>query len=288
MNPAAIALVIVPAHNEASVIERCLGALADGTDIEVLVACNGCTDDTASRARRFTGDLRIQVIELAAPSKCAALNAADSASTLFPRMYVDADVVVSGRTVLKIAEILERGPALAARPSIYYDTTNADPVVRAFYRARQRTPPLMYSLWGAGFYGLSRSGRSRWTEFPEGVADDLFADSHFADHETVILHSETVVVRTPRTTRALLHTLQRVYAPHTSETGESQRVRTSLPPVVNARRSRSSAIALVLANLGSPRNLVDVLVYLCLALLARVPLVIGSPRTSWLRDDSSR
>ncbi len=54
-----------PAHNEAAVIERCLGAiLADappGTP-EIIVVCNGCTDDTAARARKFGAG--VTVIEL--------------------------------------------------------------------------------------------------------------------------------------------------------------------------------------------------------------------------------
>jgi cellulose synthase/poly-beta-1,6-N-acetylglucosamine synthase-like glycosyltransferase len=50
--------VIIPAHNEAGVIERTLGRLAPlagDRQVEVIVACNGCTDDTAELARGFKG-----------------------------------------------------------------------------------------------------------------------------------------------------------------------------------------------------------------------------------------
>ena len=50
--------VIIPAHNEASVIGRTLGRLAPlaaGGQVEVIVACNGCTDNTAEVARGFKG-----------------------------------------------------------------------------------------------------------------------------------------------------------------------------------------------------------------------------------------
>ena len=44
------ATVIIPAHNEASVIDRCLGSIYNSIkpgEFEVIVVCNGCTDDTA-------------------------------------------------------------------------------------------------------------------------------------------------------------------------------------------------------------------------------------------------
>ena len=45
--------VVIPAHDEEAVIERCLGTLladARAGEVEVVVVCNGCTDDTAARA----------------------------------------------------------------------------------------------------------------------------------------------------------------------------------------------------------------------------------------------
>jgi len=48
--------IVVPAHNESSVIARTLsrwGANPALDEIGVVVVCNGCTDDTANVARRF-------------------------------------------------------------------------------------------------------------------------------------------------------------------------------------------------------------------------------------------
>ena len=94
-NGAALA-VVVPAHDEAAVIERCLAAMlaeAEPDEFEIVVVCNGCTDDTAARARRSAPKAR--VIELSEASKAMALRAGDAAASVFPRCYVDADVVVS-------------------------------------------------------------------------------------------------------------------------------------------------------------------------------------------------
>lgn len=50
-----MASVIVPAHNEASVIRRCLDSLNGQAGLDTLiVACNGCTDNTAEIVRKDT------------------------------------------------------------------------------------------------------------------------------------------------------------------------------------------------------------------------------------------
>ena len=96
-----MATIIIPAHNEATVIGRTLEALADGQLREgthVVVAANGCTDDTMGIARGFADRLRITVLDLPVASKQAALNGADDflfgddRQENFPRIYLDADV----------------------------------------------------------------------------------------------------------------------------------------------------------------------------------------------------
>jgi len=55
--------IIVAAHNEAVVIERCLSAMtidAEPEEFEIVVVCNGCTDQTAALVRAM--DYPIQVI----------------------------------------------------------------------------------------------------------------------------------------------------------------------------------------------------------------------------------
>ena len=96
VDPAAFpsASIIIPAHNVLSVIARTLAPLASlaaSGALEVIVACNGCSDDTAAIAGRFAG---VTVIELAEPSRAAALNAGDEVATRWPRLYQDADIEV--------------------------------------------------------------------------------------------------------------------------------------------------------------------------------------------------
>jgi glycosyltransferase involved in cell wall biosynthesis len=90
-----IGSVLIPAHNEGAVISRCLHHLFEGTDagdFEVAVVCNGCDDDTAAVARASAPP--VEVIELDEASKPAALRAGDRLLRTFPRLYLDADVVL--------------------------------------------------------------------------------------------------------------------------------------------------------------------------------------------------
>src|SRR5690242_13664181 len=89
--------VVIPAYNESAVIKRALNAITDGArfgEMEVIVVCNGCTDDTARQARQIGYPVR--VIETMTGSKTHALNLGDAAAgAIFPRVYMDADVVMS-------------------------------------------------------------------------------------------------------------------------------------------------------------------------------------------------
>src|SRR4051794_9821734 len=103
-----VATIIVPAHNEAATIGRCLRALTEGGrpgEFEIVVVCNGCTDRTAAEARRFV-PRGVTVLETDAASKVHALNLGDAAAHAFPRLYVDADVVIDRASVLTIVTSL--------------------------------------------------------------------------------------------------------------------------------------------------------------------------------------
>ena len=54
--------IVVPARNEGLVIARTLRAMTTGAapgEIDVIVVCNGCTDDTADIARSFGPPVRV-------------------------------------------------------------------------------------------------------------------------------------------------------------------------------------------------------------------------------------
>jgi glycosyltransferase involved in cell wall biosynthesis len=286
--------VVIPAHDEAPVIRRCLDALLTGFgpgELDVVVVCNGCRDGTAARARAAghaePAGHAVRVVELGVASKPAALRAGDGAARAFPRLYVDADVVVPGAAARLVLKRLRAG-ALAARPPIRYDSSEASAPVRSYYRARSRVPAVLGSLWGAGVYGLSEAGRRRFASFPDVVADDLWVDRLFDRSEVEIVDCPPVVVAVPRRSRDLVRVLRRAY-----------RGKAETSPTPDRDDPGPNTIGSMVRDLGklSVTGLVpalDAATYASFAAGARItlalPLLDQDPRPAetWERDDSSR
>ncbi len=274
--------VVIPAHNESSVIRRCIDSLLENFqpgELDVVVACNGCTDDTAEVAR--SSAYPVKVLELRRASKPAALRAGEEAASGFPRLYLDADVVLTSGAARLVLERLQIGPALAARPPIQYDTAGSASLVRRYYRARAAVPAVMGSLWGAGVYGLSQAGRARFDRYPDVVADDLFVDRHFQSSEIEIVAAAPVIVRAPRKTADLVRILRRTY----NGNAENRRVM----PLATASPPPTPSTVRDLARLAAagPVNAIDVATYVTLAALARGSLAMVRA-AAWERDNSSR
>ena len=283
-----VASVIIPAHNEAEVIGRCLDALFAGiepAELEVIVVCNGCADETAALARSSGHPVR--VIELQTASKVSALREGDMAARTFPRLYLDADVVLSGSSARKVAERLNAG-AVAARPPVVYSSSQSSAPVRRYFRARSQMPSLLGSLWGAGVYGLSAAGRGRFGDFPDVTADDLWVNLLFELDEVEIVDCEPVVVSVPRRTRDLVCVLRRTYKGKAENgvgfSGNNRARETTLTTLRDLRQLAASG----------PGAALDAVTYAAFAARVRVALALGtavgagSVAERWERDDSSR
>lgn len=280
--------VIIPAHNEAAVIGRTLAALSPVLTtgrVEVIVACNGCVDETVTIAKAFDG---VRVIEVATASKIEALNAADTVATAWPRLYLDADIGISPTALRMVLDRLGRGDVLAARPAFRYDDTGASWPVKAFYRARRRMPATNRALWGAGAYALSEAGHQRIPQFPDVTADDLYVDRLYTSSEKAILHTPPVNVVTPRDRRSLLAILRRNYRGQAelAAPGPASQV-----PAPSPGSSTRQSFRELLGSISSPRSAADAVVYAAFVAVARLkgrrmpPLGTGS---MWERDNSSR
>ncbi|MBU8823749.1 glycosyltransferase [Mycolicibacterium goodii] len=270
--------VIIPAYNEAAVIERTLAPLSglavDG-HIELVVVCNGCRDNTADIARSVPG---VRVLELEQGSKPAALNAGDHAVTSWPRLYLDADIQVTAQAVLAVFDRLDRGDVLVARPAATYDTRGAGTLVRSYYRARNRVPQHKRAMWGAGAYGLSEEGHRRFGEFPMITGDDWFIDAQFGSDEKAVVTTEPSVVTTPANIESLLAIRRRIHR------GTGKLPPGYAPDLTTGSTGMTTAFA-VMRTVRGPRSLFDAVVYVGVALAAR-----WSPRSTplWERDESSR
>lgn len=270
--------IIIAAHNEERVIGRTLDAVGSAAregDLAVIVVPNGCSDRTAEIARSFPG---VVVAELDAPSKAAALRRGDGLAGPGPRIYLDADVVMTSRAARDVVDALRRG-AIAGRPPHTFDTSRASRLVRSWYRVREDLPSISTALWGAGCYALSEAGRARFDEFPEVVSDDLFIDSLFARAEVSIIATDPLIVTTPRRTADLLRILRRTYRTQSEVTAGGE-VR------YPGQRAQLRDLGAMLAR--KPRRLADAVVYVSLIALARARARLGRRGVRWERDDSSR
>lgn len=294
--------VVVPAHNEAAVIGRTLSALAPVLQtgrIEVIVAANGCTDETESIAASFSG---VQVLHVDEASKVAALNAADAIATAWPRIYLDADIEISPTALRMVLDRLSRGDIHAARPSFQYDDAGAGVWVRAFYRARRRIRSTDSALWGAGVYGLTKEGHTQFGVFPDVTADDLFVDLHFDEDEKAVLHTPAVIVKTPKNVGSLLSILHRNYRGQRELLSRTvgrecgwltQDDGTDSPPSVSIQRremhSTRQTVRELIASIKGPVSTFDAVVYAAFVAGARTRgAKVGAKTVTWERDNSSR
>ena len=272
--------VVIPAHNEQAVILPGLDALFEGFaegELDVVIVCNGCTDGTAELAR--SSGHPVTVVELQTASKPAALREGDSRTTVFPRIYLDADVRMSGSSARAVLERLRGAGTQAARPPLVYDSAGASAVVRSYYRARSRLPTVMTALWGAGVYGLSVAGRGRFAEFPDLQADDFFVDQQFRVDDVEIVPCAPVVVRTPQRARHLRAVLRRTYR---GKSYARERTGAARPDTMS-----SSLGDLVRTAGSSPRAAADAIVYAVFSVWGRLGRRPAGNH-QWERDDSSR
>jgi glycosyltransferase involved in cell wall biosynthesis len=274
--------IVIPARNEGRVIGRTLTSITTGAavgEIEVVVVCNGCTDDTAGIARRF--GLPVRVIETEVGSKPRALNLGDQALQAFPRIYVDADVLITLSSIRTLAARLELGDVLAVAPQSCIDLYGCSWCVRAYYDIRCRLPSAREGIGGSGVYALSHAGRRRFGEFPNVTADDGYVRIQFMPKERETLAYVRSTVFAPRNIQDLIRVRTRAYY----GTIELARLFPNLWVNAGERNHRS-----VVGLLKSPLLWPKLLVYCYVNIVARYKAVarFRAANFNWERDNSSR
>ena len=268
------ATIIIPAHNEEAVIERTLSALCSGLgeDVQVLVVCNGCTDRTAELARQAAQ--RIEVLEIPVASKVAALNGGEAKAGGFPRLYLDADVSLSGADAMRIIAVLSKPEVLAAQPEVEYVLEDASLGVRAFYRVWLGLHGRQAGDLGTGIYCLSESGRSRFEAFPEIIADDGYVRAHFTPEELTPVEGVRTRVWAPQSTAGLVAARSRV------RRGISE-LQSEFPELWSAKQRATTPLWRKALTLG-PLQWICLPWYLYLQAKIRRAAAVGQ---GWARDD---
>jgi glycosyltransferase involved in cell wall biosynthesis len=183
--------VIIPASNEESYLPDCLASLLASEpphlEVEVIVVSNGSRDRTAEVAGSFERAMAakgwgLTVLDLTEGSKRKALNAGDAAARGELRVYMDADMTVSPRLLAGLARAVDRPEAAYAGglPSPLQPSTAA---LRAYTRLWTRLPFMVNGVPGCGLSAVNGPGRARWGDWPQIIADDLFARLNFAPWE---------------------------------------------------------------------------------------------------------
>lgn len=280
--------VIVPAHDEAALIARCLRAICEGApagcDLDLIVIANGCSDQTAEAARKAAP--QATVIELAQASKSAAINRGLAVARHVPVLVVDADILCSFRSLAAVSQALAEPEVLAASPAVRVDTDYSSGWVRAYYRLWQQLPYVTDRLIGGGVYGLSRDGLQRIGSLPSIIGDDLFVRTRFAPEERRSVARDAqglpvyATIIAPRTALDLIRIEARRMR------GKRQ-VDRSYPTPYSGTINGAGALR---AALRRGASWSDVVIYVATKLLARAhhAWLTATGQNRWSRDLSSR
>lgn len=188
--------VVIPANNEGAMIGDCLAAVYAQTvagDRSVIVAANGCDDDTVAQARA-TGPAAaaagwtLTVLDLPEGGKPGALNAADAAAAEMEegdvRIYLDADVRPDPALFAELADALAAPKPLYASGALTVAPAQSW-VTRAYARIWRRLPFMTEGVPGAGLFAVNAAGRARWGVFPPIISDDTYVRLSFTPEERV-------------------------------------------------------------------------------------------------------
>lgn len=276
--------VIIPAYDEANVIDRCLSAMvADARpgELEIVVVANNCSDDTAARARRYGAP--VKVVETPIGNKIHALNLGDEHASGWPRLYVDADIVVSTQALRDVAAMLgDDSPYVVAAPTAVVDFHDRLPWVQSFYKVWTQLPYFTEGVIGAGFYGFSKRGRERFGRWPDIIADDEYARLTAAPDERGVNREHTFTITPPTRLRMVAKIQTRARA------GLYQ-LHAKFPELLRNETTNPARTLKVIA--GRPDLWVHAPIYLGVMtfakLMAHRKLRKGLQRV-WERDDTAR
>ena len=202
-----MATVIVPAHNESGVIENCLDSIIQQSEVDhIIVACNGCTDDTADIVRKKYPD--IHCLDISTPSKVNALNEAEAFARdlglKFPIYYIDADTRLSADCINRVNQYLDTSNILLAAPTPIIDTAHSSWIVRTYYKVWVNLPYIKEGVIATCSYIITEEGRSRFDKFPDVINDDGFIRCNFWNKEISNVPGAEIYIKAPKDIYSLI------------------------------------------------------------------------------------
>lgn len=273
--------ILIPAYNEASVIARCLDALAlepGQTEIEVIVIANGCKDDTVGIARTAMPEAR--VIDTPIGGKTRAMNIGVDRARGTILAFLDADLTLSAREISELADRMENDGTNAACGQMRVGLRGASAAVRAFYGVWAQNTYFDQGKLG-GFYLLTRAKVDQLFPLPAVTNDDEYIRRHLRSNEITFDPGVSFVAEAPRTLSALIKVRTRV------QRGNAELVRMGVLPHRKVK-NRSNFLSRVVFR---PDLWAGFCVYLGVGARVRLSGLLARNKSSarqWERDDTTR
>jgi glycosyltransferase involved in cell wall biosynthesis len=264
--------VIVTAHNASATLKACLEAILSGAmnkEVETVVVCYACTDDTVSVARLF-GAL-IKLIETKSPSKTAALNLGDTAATAFPRFYVDADAVINIDAIRRVTTVLRTSDKVeAAAPAINIDITQSSWLVRAYFQVWLQRDRVRYGWMGSGVCAVNQMGHGKFHRFPVVMAEDAFLRLHFTQRQRRTITGCVFKIKAPSS-------LLDVFKQNITQRMGMCEIKDLFPVLLQNENARG-VLRDLLGLMRDPSNWLPMCVYIPVSVVADV---VARARTLW-------
>jgi len=274
--------IIIPAHNEAAVIEGTLSALLPEftqNGKQIIVVCNACCDSTAEIVSGFNDVILIQTEKA---SKTHALNSGDAEASGDIRVYMDADVTMTAKHVIDMLKVLIDGNFLAVSPDVQMDCSGSSWLVRSYYKIWLQLPYVKEGFMGGGVYALSPEGRKRFECFPEIISDDGFIRGLFDKEEINRVDNAYSRVKAPKSLSGLIKIKTR------SRLGHYQLLEKF--PEMRSKHNKPYRKAII-GVLRKPTNWVWIAIYLGINFICRLRALIihhNEKEYIWETDSSSR
>lgn len=278
-------VIIIPAHNEAKSIVATLDLIHEDQRVcfNVVVVCNGCIDNTADIVRNRYPKVRCE--ELQTASKALAIRHAESLGLGFPRLYLDADICISAKSIQALFDAArEHADECLVVPVSRLNIDLSTYWVRAYYRIWYQSPRVISQGFGAGAYVLNKAARLRFDDWPELIADDSFVRLLFSSEEIIIVDGAVAIAKAPKYFPELIKVKARVkYGNY-----ELNKYSRDNPGVLCSKTLPSKRLAWLCTL--AVKNFLPVCVYIYANIIAQVGAkkMIKYNTFDWLRDESNR
>lgn len=278
-----MATVIVPAHNESSVIEQCLDSIINQTGIDhIIVPCNGCTDDTVEIVQSKYPS--VVCLDIETPSKTNALNVAEEKATelgvTYPIFYIDADTQLSENAIIHIIEAMKDSSTLLSAPTPIIDTSKSSWLVKTYYKVWINLPYIKEGVIATCSFIVSEEGRKRFDKFADVIGDDGFIRCHFKNNEIANIEGAEIYIRAPKDIFSLVKIKTR------ARLGNMELIARNKCPVIENKNYGN-----VMKSRLFSKDFIPTSIYILIALLIRIRAKSQFKRLDdyqWEKDTSSR